>query len=164
ETATRLSSTHSMSRSLACVRTPPTGHKIMKALLSIISGHSARKSPRARPFVCWLLVLGPVQGGSTFRAAAQEDDFSSGNDSKWTRYNPIGVASFAVVNGAYRIRTAPSPDPTTFGPGRAGSLLKGTNYGDYFYLTVDIVNWDDSLHQSGGLLARVGSPGPGTTT
>ena len=92
---------------------------------------------------------------------AQTDDFNDGNDAGWTRFNPIGVGSFSVVNGAYRLRTSPSPDPVNFGPGRAGSL-RNVTYTD-FYVTVDIVNWDTNVNQAFGILARCTQVGPGTT-
>src|SRR5258706_4791917 len=50
-----------------------------------------------------------------------------------------------------------------FGPGRAGSL-RPEQYGDNFYVAVDIVNWDDTLPQAAGILARVKDAGLGTTT
>ena len=45
---------------------------------------------------------------------AQTDDFNDGNDAGWTRFNPIGVGSFSVVNGGYRLQTSPSPNPGAF--------------------------------------------------
>jgi hypothetical protein len=117
-----------------------------------------------RRLLVWLLLAAGAPGLTTLQLRAQEDNFNDNLDNGWSRYNPIGVASFSLLNGAYRIRTAPSPDPAIFGPGRAGSLLLGTNYGDFFYVSIDLVNWDDTLRQSVGLLARIGSPGAGQTT
>jgi hypothetical protein len=93
---------------------------------------------------------------------AQTDDFNDGNDTGWARFNPIGVGSFSVVNGAYRLRTSPSPDPVNFGPGRAGALRADVPYTD-FYVTVDIVDWDTNVNQAFGILARCTEIGPGTT-
>ena len=101
----------------------------------------------------------------------QSDDFNDGNDNipapGWTRYNPFAsvganIVEWSFPNGGYRIRTtAPSPVPSQLGPGRAGSLRSEvyTN----FYISVDIVNWNDALPQAAGILARVQTPGLGTT-
>src|SRR5437870_8481172 len=88
---------------------------------------------------------------------AQSDDFNDGNDTGWTRYSPLapyGVPGvFSFPNGGYRIQTtAPSPSPTQLGNGRAGSLRLDTSYTDFF-VSVDLVNWNDSLPQAAGILA-----------
>jgi hypothetical protein len=93
---------------------------------------------------------------------AQSDDFDDGNDFGWTRYNPIGVGSWSVVDGGYRIQTAPSPAPDVVGPGRAGSLRNDVTYTN-FQVSVDITNWNDSVHQAFGILARITDPAPGAT-
>ncbi|HEY0457319.1 MAG TPA: hypothetical protein VGE41_13190 [Verrucomicrobiae bacterium] len=98
---------------------------------------------------------------------AEVDDFSSGNDNLWTHSDPLrgfgvgGTGTWSVVNGAYRIQASPCQNPATYGPGRAGSLLTGVTYSQ-FYLTVDLVNWDNSLDQIFGILTRVSNPGLGT--
>ena len=94
------------------------------------------------------------------------DNFNDGDDTNpppaWERYNPIqtGAWSFPGTN-TYRLQSAPSPDPGTYGQGRAGSLKPG-NFTN-FYVAADVVAWDDTIHQVFGVLARVTSPGPGTT-
>jgi hypothetical protein len=104
---------------------------------------------------------------------AQTDDFDDGDDRGWTHYDPIeqhplfpGIATWTVVNGGYRIQTAPSPapgnPPNGIGPGRAGAFRSESNYTD-FYITVDIVNWDTNLNQAFGILARVTQIGLGTS-
>ena len=93
---------------------------------------------------------------------AQVDDFNDGNDTGWQRYNPIGTATFSVQNGAYRIQSAATPNPD-FGPGRAGSIRNDAIYTTNFYVAVDVTNWNDSVNQSFGLLARITAPGAGTT-
>lgn len=93
--------------------------------------------------------------------AAQSDDFNDGDADGWFPYNPILVGSFNVTSNAYRLRTAPSPAPTTVGPGRAGATRPNI-YTD-FYISVDIVDWDDSLAQAFGILARLSHVGAGTT-
>ena len=55
------------------------------------------------------------------------------------------------------MQTPPSPDPVAAGPGRTGALLDGANYTD-FYLSVDVIDWDDTTHQAFGILARVTNP------
>jgi uncharacterized protein YgbK (DUF1537 family) len=62
-------------------------------------------------------------------ALGQTDDFEDGNDSGWTRYDPIGshpqlpdIATFSAAGKAYRIKTSPSPLPATVGPARAGGI------------------------------------------
>jgi hypothetical protein len=126
----------------------------------------------SRLFGMILIVGGLLASRSALRAQLfQSDDFNDGNDTVpapgWTRYNPFATVGANIVqwsfpNGGYRIRTtAPSPIPSQLGPGRAGSLRSEvyTN----FYISVDIVNWNDALPQAAGILARVQNPGLGTT-
>jgi hypothetical protein len=108
-------------------------------------------------------------GLTVHRATAQSYDFDNGNDSGWTRYDPIsesglgGVATWTFPNGnSYRIQTAPSPLPGTVGPGRAGSVVTEFTYAS-FYISVDIVNWDPTLDQAIGVMGRVSEIGLGTT-
>jgi len=98
------------------------------------------------------------------RLAAQFfDDFNDGNDAGWTRYDPVGQvsgnprASYVVTNGGYRIKALIPPDPR-LGPSRCGSVREDfllTN----FYVSVDVVVWDDTIRQAFGILARVNTPG-----
>jgi hypothetical protein len=94
------------------------------------------------------------------------DTFSDGNDTAapaWTHYNPIETGSWSFPNGtSYRIQTAPSPDPGILMQGRSGSLAPG-EYTD-FYVSVDVVGWDDSIQQIVGVFGRLGTPGLGSTT
>lgn len=95
------------------------------------------------------------------------DDFNDGNDTGWSRYDPLGgVAGIPFVhysfpNGAYRIQADASPNPA-YGPGRGASLRSSTTYTD-FYVAVDVVAWNATLPQAFGLLAHVTNPGLGTT-
>jgi len=103
----------------------------------------------------------------TTNALAEADDFDDGDDVGWTRYNPLsgfGVPGvFGFPSGGYRLQTtAPSPSPAQLGNARIGSY-RSTSYSD-FYISVDIVNWNDSLPQAAGILARIQTPGLGTTT
>ena len=102
----------------------------------------------------------------TTNALAEADDFDDLNDVGWTRYTPLsgfGVpAVFSFPSGGYRIQTtAPSPNPTQLGAARVGSY-RTTSYTD-FYISVDIVNWNDAVPQASGILARIQTPGLGTT-
>lgn len=94
------------------------------------------------------------------------DDFNDGNDSGWTRLNPLaavgGSANFSFPGGnTYRIQAGASPDPGAVGQGRAGSLREDVNQ-TAFRISVDIVDAEGSLDQDFGILARVSSPGLGT--
>jgi len=100
---------------------------------------------------------------------AQRDDFNSGTDSpNWFQYDPLAAAGAPVGTwsfpggNTYRIQSSPSPNPTVLGPGRAGSIRIDMDYTD-FYVCVDIVNWDSSLDQNFGILARLTQVGLGTT-
>lgn len=94
------------------------------------------------------------------------DDFNDGNDSGWTRLNPLaavgGSATYSFPGGnAYRIQTGASPNPAAFGQGRAGSLRSDINH-TAFRVSVDIAGADPALQQDFGILTRVSSPGLGT--
>ncbi len=101
------------------------------------------------------------------KALAQSDDFNDGNDNGWTRYDPISAvagprATYSFPNGAYRIRTAASPLPSQLGPARAGSLREDVVYTNFF-VSVDLVDWDETVNQAFGIIARVKEPGLGST-
>src|SRR5688572_28443696 len=98
---------------------------------------------------------------------AQSDNFIDGNDTGWTRYDPLGTVAvgpqrtYFFSNGTYLIRASRnSLIPASAGPARAGSY-RATNSTD-FYVTADIVNWDESMDQAIGLLARMTQLGLGT--
>ncbi len=109
----------------------------------------------------WLCAAGATP------SRAQSDNFNDGNDVAWSHYDPLdgfGLAGlFTFPNGGYRIQTlTPSQNPSVLGPGRCGSLRPFDS--DAFYLAVDLVDWNDALPQAVGLLARIRTPGLGTTT
>lgn len=94
------------------------------------------------------------------------DDFNDGNDSGWTRLNPLaavgGSATYSFPGGnTYRIQTGASPNPAAFGQSRAGSLRADIDHGA-FRVSVDIAGADPAIEQDFGILARVSSPGLGT--
>jgi hypothetical protein len=99
-------------------------------------------------------------------ARAQTDNFDDHNDNGWTQYSPLapfGVTTlFTFPNGGYRIQTT-VPTGSGDNPGRAGTLRTDVIYSD-FYVSVDVVDWKDDTRQAFGLLARIETPGLGTTT
>lgn len=90
------------------------------------------------------------------------DDFNDGNDTGWTRFHPLGGGTYSFPSGGYQIQTAASPDPGTFGPGRAVSYRNDETITSA-NLSWDILGWDNSLTQIFGGLARMTNVGPGTT-
>src|SRR2546428_716119 len=59
------------------------------------------------------------------------DDFSSGTDAGWTHLEPLSSfgapGMFTFPNGGYRLQASASPNPSTLGPARAGSLRLDVN-------------------------------------
>jgi len=106
-----------------------------------------------------VLLFGACVSLTPLRSAAQTDDFNDGDDAGWERYDPLGTlgldaqTSYSFPNGAYRIRANRDPLLAQAGPARGGSYR--TNVYSDFYMSADIVNWDDSLDQAIGLLARM---------
>lgn len=99
-------------------------------------------------------------------AAEIRDTFTSGNDSAWSRYEPLapsgGNGSFTFPDGGYRIQAGPSPDPDALGPMRLGSMRPDFGARDT-YAAFDLLDWNDSLDQSFGVLVRASNIGFGTT-
>jgi len=103
------------------------------------------------------------------------DDFNDANDTApgpaWVHEDPIaqaGVpavcytgASFTFPNGGYRL-LSPLPCTTAAGSPRVSSLRTDSVWSD-FYISVDVVNWDDTIRELFGIAARINTPGPGTT-
>lgn len=97
---------------------------------------------------------------------AQTDNFDDGNSNGWTEVDVlagVGAAgSFSFPGGnTYRMEGATSPNQAVFGQSRIGALRADVTYTD-FYQTIDIVDFDESLDQNIGMLARVKDPGLGT--
>ena len=133
--------------------------------------------PRLRhSLLAKLTVVALLSGAQAGWAATISDNFNDGNDTAptiaWQHLDPIAEAlsmpdgSFAHWSfpggNTYRIQGDASPDPGALGPGRGGSIAPG-NFTN-FYAAVDVVNWDPTVHQFFGILARVGTPGPGSTS
>jgi len=107
---------------------------------------------------------------------AQSDNFNSGTDTAWSRQDPIHqydslpaqvTFSFPVLgpgNDGYRLQTAVSPAPSTLGQSRGGSLRKDVSYNTNFYAAIDLVNWQNANTQAVGLVARIKTPGLGTSS
>lgn len=100
------------------------------------------------------------------------DNFNDGNDTTpppaWTHYDPIGgltapPATYTFPDGnSYRI-IAPQAQAPDAGPARAASTRPDLNFTDFF-LSVDVLAWDNTTRQAFGVLARAGDIGLGTTT
>ena len=118
--------------------------------------------------LAFLLILSSVVSNSY---AAIRDNFDDGNDNGWTRYEPLaafgapGTFSFPVeplFGPGYRIQTPVSPDPATLGFGRAGSF-RFDEIDIAFSVSFLLKDWDNSLNQSIGCIARAREVGFGTT-
>src|SRR6185503_9263867 len=122
-------------------------------------------SPLAVSGLLWALGCLLASPTHLLHAQFQSDDFNDGNDNGWTRYDalaPVGQnATYSFPNGGYRIQTTYLGGSAQL-TGRSGTV-RPEIYTD-FYAAVDIVNWNDALPQSFGLLARIQTPGLGTTT
>jgi hypothetical protein len=126
-----------------------------------------RQRPGKRDGVVLIVALSVALCGLPRAVRAQFDDFNDGNDQGWTHVSPLvgfGVPGvFTVTNGAYRIQTTkPSPSPALLGPPRAYSLRRDMVYTD-FYVSVDLVDWNDTALEGFGLAARVRTPGLGSS-
>lgn len=102
------------------------------------------------------------------------DNFNDANDTNppWNHYDPLGTsplgpdagftsASFILSNANYRIY-APAPPVPDYGAARAGSFLQGADYTD-FYVSADLIDFDDTVRQAFGVAARINTPGLLTT-
>ncbi len=101
------------------------------------------------------------------------DTFSDADDTKpplaWFHYDPLGdygapfpAASYLFTNGGYRIY-APVPPAPDLGTPRAGSFVTNASFFD-FYVSADLIDFDDTVRQAFGVAARVGTPGLQTTS
>jgi hypothetical protein len=113
-----------------------------------------------------ILLLVPLLCFLASPALAQTFNFNAGNDTGFTRYSPLApfgaAGTFSFPDGGYRIQAPGSPDPASFGPGRAGSFANANSY-TTFTTSVDLVDWDNNLDQAFGILARTTTVGLGTT-
>lgn len=95
-------------------------------------------------------------------------NFSDSADQPWEHNDPIGgltapPATFTFPNGHYRIQAPAQQAPACdAGPARAGSFLKNVVYND-FYVSADLIDFDDTVRQVFGIAARISTPGLQTT-
>ena len=105
-----------------------------------------------------LFVLSPITSNS------QTDDFDDGNDNGWTKVNTLagqGIpASWGFPNGNSYSIAMEGHGIEALGPPRAGSFIQDVSY-ENFYMAVDI-NFDPSIDQNMGVLARAKEPGLAT--
>ena len=107
------------------------------------------------------------------------DNFNDGNDTfpsmDWQHYDPIGQYLTELYGpttnaqwnfpGGNTCQIVASPPPAgweVLDRARAGSYT--TNSFTNFYASVDVVDWSHTNRQVFGILARVGTPGPGSTS
>jgi len=99
----------------------------------------------------------------------QSFNFNNGNDAGWTRLDlsaaQLTPATYSFPDDgaggkAYRIQALPPPVPDA-GPGRA--LTYPANTYNRFLLAVDVRNWDSTVDQAFGLVARATSIGLGSS-
>ena len=115
---------------------------------------------------------------SSFNAAAQWDNWDDGDDFnppvEWTHVDPIyGLSGGASVPNTYdasggNYHLTADFSSSTLGLGKARTIALATNDAKYFYsdfyVSVDVVAWSASTVQAFGLLGRVSTPGPATTS
>ena len=110
-----------------------------------------------------LLYLG-IMSLMAISLQSQSDDFDDGNDNGWTKVNTLagqGVpASWGFPNGNSYSIAMEGHGIEPLGPPRAGSFIQDVTY-ENFYIAVDI-NFDPSIDQNMGVLARVKEPGLAT--
>lgn len=118
------------------------------------------QNPRFPASSCAPLLVACLALTGPSLALAQSDNFNDGNDTGWTRYDPLAgfglAATYSFPNGGYRMQTTYVTGQAQ-NPGRAGSVMPG-NFSD-FYAAVDVVNWNNNLPQSFGILGRIGALG-----
>jgi len=135
------------------------------------SSASSRASGRAvRRTIVWL-VLALFGVGAASIGMAQVDNFNDTNDVGWTHYDPLGglglgpMAMFSFPGGnTYRMSAPARPPaiPQEAGQARAGALYSASNYTD-FYIEVDLLDWNNTIDQAVGILARITTPALGMT-
>ena len=110
-----------------------------------------------------LLYLG-IMSLMAISLQSQSDDFDDGNDDGWTKVNTLagqGVpASWGFPNGNSYSIAMEGHGIEALGPPRAGSFIQDVTY-ENFYMAVDI-NFDPSIDQNMGVLARAKEPGLAT--
>ncbi|MHB8523110.1 MAG: carbohydrate-binding protein [Limisphaerales bacterium] len=153
-----------MKKTSSSVRCTAGSRVLLASVHSAFAG--ALWKPRNLGFACLLLAITAWQ----FSASAQVDDFNSGTDTNWTRFDlsaaSLPAASYSFPTDGFggkacRIQ-APAPPVPDAGPARAFSYRKDVTYTD-FYVAMDIVAWDNTLDQAFGFLARASNINLGQT-
>lgn len=114
-------------------------------------------------------VAGPIPPDTSFT-----DNFNDGNDNAplptWIREDTITAAipgpcypgaTFTFPTGGYRLFSPVPCDPGAGSP-RVSSLRTESVWSD-FYVSVDVINWDNTIRELFGIAARINTPGLGTT-
>jgi hypothetical protein len=119
------------------------------------------------------LAVGAVLLCGQSNAPAQWDNWDDGTDTpppiNWIHLDPIAIATggasipntYDPTGGNYRLVADSGNDSLGLGQARVLSLAPQT-YTD-FYVSADIVNWDNNTAQAVAVAARVSDIGPGTT-
>ncbi len=103
------------------------------------------------------------------------DDFNDANDTTpapaWVHEDPIAEAgipspcylgaTFTFPSGGYHL-FSPLPCVTAAGSPRVSALREESIWSD-FYISVDVLDWDNTVRELFGIAARINAPGPGTT-
>jgi hypothetical protein len=125
----------------------------------------ARTSGRAVRRTTAALLMALLGLGAATIGLAQTDNFDDHNDAGWTHYDPLAglgapPTSFTFPGGnTYRIAASARPSGLQpAGQARAGALFSASNYTD-FYIEVDLLDWNNSIDQAVGILARITTPG-----
>jgi hypothetical protein len=160
--------------------------------IAVVSGNTAGDAIQHTSGQCGLLAFnaadasatpyaGPVDVTFDNYVAASDapdtsfaDDFNDGNDTApapaWVHEDPIAQAvsaacypgaTFTFPSGGYRL-FSPVPCTTAAGRPRVSSLRMESVWSD-FYISVDVINWDDTIRELFGIAARINTPGLGTT-
>jgi hypothetical protein len=93
-------------------------------------------------------------------ASAQwSDNFNSGTDSGWTRYNPIAGSTYGFPASSQGGLGYQMSAPT--GNGRVGSFFTSMSPIPDGVFSVDLINWSPNVRQEMGVMGRVQTPIPG---
>ena len=113
----------------------------------------------------WTILFAPFLALPSY---SQTFPFNEDDQGPWELFDPLnsaGVApevDFSFADGRFRIVSPPPAIPDA-GPARAFAYLPDKEYTD-FYCAVDVYEWDDSVDQAFGILARARNIGLGSTT
>jgi hypothetical protein len=161
--------------------------------IALVSANTAGDSVQHTSGKCGLLVFNVADGFSidfagpadvtfdNYAALPQPpdtsfaDDFNDGNDTAplpgWLHEDTIATAglpggcyagaTFTFPSGGYRL-FSPAPCVTAAGGPRVSSL-RGESVWSDFYISVDVLNWDNTVRELFGIAARINTPGLSTT-